>query len=62
MVTGVVEHSAYNYLLNQPACVAFVVVFGISAVMHLGEAIWSKQNWLIWTLTAGAVGECIGVS
>ncbi|KAJ9121459.1 hypothetical protein QFC22_002075 [Naganishia vaughanmartiniae] len=60
--TGQVEQTAYNYLLNQAACIAFVVVFGLSAALHLGQAIWSRQSWLIWTLTAGAVGECIGWS
>ncbi|KAJ9095947.1 hypothetical protein QFC21_005309 [Naganishia friedmannii] len=60
--TGKVEETAYNYLLNQSACIALVVVFGLSAALHLGQAIWSRQSWLIWTLTAGAVGECIGWS
>lgn len=60
--TGEVEQSAYNYLLNQSACIAFVVVFGLSAALHFGQAIWSRQSWLIWTLMAGAVAECIGWS
>ncbi|GHJ87964.1 hypothetical protein NliqN6_4366 [Naganishia liquefaciens] len=60
--TGEVEQSAYNYLLNQTACIAFVVFFGLSAALHFGQAVWSRQWWLIYTLFFGAVGETIGWS
>lgn len=70
------RHSAYNYLLNQTACIIFVVFFGLStgmssltsrmvsfvligdvAALHFGQAAWSRQWWLVYTLGFGALGE-----
>ncbi|KAJ9114918.1 hypothetical protein QFC20_001291 [Naganishia adeliensis] len=51
------RQSSYNYLLNRTAAIVFVVFFGLSSALHLGQAVWSRQWWLIYTLFCGAVGR-----
>ncbi|KAL1646065.1 hypothetical protein SLS58_003485 [Diplodia intermedia] len=39
--------TSYGYVPSEAAGIAFVVIFGISSLLHLGQTIWSKQWWTI---------------
>lgn len=39
--------TSYGYVPSEAAGIAFVVIFGVSSLLHLGQTIWSKQWWTI---------------
>lgn len=52
----------YGYYPYVWACAIFVALFGLSTLVHLGQAIWSRKWYLIPTLVLGGCGEIIGWS
>lgn len=58
------EHrgTAYGYVPTQSTCIVFIVLFSISALLHLGQAIKWRTWWMIPTMTLGCTGEVIGWS
>lgn len=39
--------TSYGYVPSEGAGIAFVVIFGVSSLLHLGQTIWSRQWWTI---------------
>ncbi|KAI0756944.1 RTA1-like protein [Daedaleopsis nitida] len=52
----------YGYLPTKSVCYIFVVLFGISTILHLVQAIRYRAWWLIPTAVLAAFGEVIGWS
>lgn len=54
------EHSFYGYVPTGWVCIVFLVLFAISALLHLGQAIKFRTWWMIPTMFLGCVGEVVG--
>ncbi|KAI0354291.1 RTA1-domain-containing protein [Trametes cingulata] len=57
---GHAPRSLYGYTPTEWICVTFVVLFALSTVLHLGQAIRSRLWWLLPTACLAGVGEIIG--
>lgn len=53
-------HSYYGYIPNKGAGIAFMVLFGLSALLHMGQAIKWRTWYMIPTMALGCIGEVIG--
>ncbi|GJE86149.1 RTA1 domain-containing protein [Phanerochaete sordida] len=54
------ETSPYGYVPTRGVCIAFVVLFGFSALLHLVTAIRFRLWWLVPTACLMGAGEVIG--
>ena len=54
------RHSPYGYTPTMWICTLFVVLFGITSVVHLAQAIRYRLWWLIPTAMLCGVSEIIG--
>ncbi|KAJ7624788.1 RTA1-like protein [Roridomyces roridus] len=52
----------YGYVPHEYVAIIFVVLFGISTLLHLGQAIYYRLWWLLPTACLCGVGEIIGWS
>lgn len=52
----------YGYIPTEGVCATFVALFGLSTLIHLGEAIYFRLWWLLPTIILGGIGEVIGWS
>ncbi|KAI0773340.1 RTA-like protein, partial [Irpex lacteus] len=52
--------SPYNYVPTESVTLVFLVLFGISTALHLGQSIWFKLWWLLPTAVLAGTGETIG--
>ena len=55
-----VVHSYYGYTPTGSICILFMVLFGVSALLHIGEAIKWRTWWMLPTMGLGSIGEVIG--
>ncbi|KAJ7238968.1 RTA1 like protein-domain-containing protein [Mycena rebaudengoi] len=55
-----VEESQYGYIPNEKICLMFLVLFGVSTALHLGQAIYFRMWWLLPTATLCGIGELVG--
>lgn len=49
----------YGYVPSLAPGIAFVVLFGLSTLIHLGQTIWTRRWWTI-VFALGAVTELLG--
>ncbi|KAJ7607929.1 RTA1-domain-containing protein [Roridomyces roridus] len=54
--------SQYGYVPQEAIAILFVVLFGISTMLHVGQAIWFRLWWLLPTAALCGLGEVIGWS
>lgn len=54
------DDGPYGYVPTQSICIVFLALFGVSGLLHLGQAIRSKLWWMIPTMVVGCLGETIG--
>ncbi|KAH8827428.1 RTA1 like protein-domain-containing protein [Flagelloscypha sp. PMI_526] len=54
--------SPYGYTPTGWICYLFLVLFGLSGAIHLGQAIWFRAYWLLPTAVLCAIGEVLGWS
>ncbi|EPQ52029.1 RTA1-domain-containing protein [Gloeophyllum trabeum ATCC 11539] len=52
--------SSYHYVPTQWICILFVVLFSISFVLHVAQALYYRMWWLFITVIPGTAGEVIG--
>ncbi|KAH8108533.1 RTA1-domain-containing protein [Phellopilus nigrolimitatus] len=52
----------YGYIPTEWICIIFISLFGISTLLHLGEAVYFKMWWLLPTVVLAGIGEVIGWS
>ncbi|KAJ7503824.1 RTA1 like protein-domain-containing protein [Mycena galericulata] len=57
-----VADSQYGYLPHEYVAIIFVVLFGISTILHLGQAIYYRMWWLLLTAFLCGMGELVGWS
>ncbi|KAG8785163.1 hypothetical protein FRC15_001879 [Serendipita sp. 397] len=55
-------HSPYGYVPTAAVCITFIALFGLSAILHLGQAIRYKTWWMIPSVFIGNFGETVGWS
>ncbi|KIK35477.1 hypothetical protein CY34DRAFT_812101 [Suillus luteus UH-Slu-Lm8-n1] len=60
--TTVVSVGPYHYVPTEWICVLFVVLYSISAALHLGQALKYKLWWMIPTATFAGLLEILGWS
>ncbi|EIW64631.1 RTA1 like protein [Trametes versicolor FP-101664 SS1] len=59
--TGVDLHpNLYGYVPTKSVCATFVVLFGVSTVLHTWQAYRSREWWLVWTVLIAGVAEVGG--
>ncbi|KAL0961346.1 hypothetical protein HGRIS_006302 [Hohenbuehelia grisea] len=56
------DDSPYGYVPTRSTAIIFVVLFGITALLHTGQAIAHRIWWLLPTVCLGAVVEVLGWS
>jgi hypothetical protein len=54
------EGTPYGYIPTQSVTIVFMVLFGLSAVLHIGEAIKWRTWWMLPSMALGCIGEVIG--
>ncbi|KAH7106590.1 RTA1-domain-containing protein [Auriculariales sp. MPI-PUGE-AT-0066] len=59
-VTG--EDTPYHYFLDEPVTIVFIVLFGISTALHVGQAAWFRTWFMLATAALCGIGEVIGWS
>ncbi|KAH8827429.1 RTA1-like protein [Flagelloscypha sp. PMI_526] len=52
-----IEQTPYGYTPTGWICYTFLILFGISGVLHFGQAMWYRAYWLLPTAVLCAVGE-----
>ncbi|KAJ7743906.1 RTA1-domain-containing protein [Mycena maculata] len=57
-----VEDSQYGYIPHEYAAIIFVVLFGFSTALHVGQAIYYRMWWLFLTAVLCGLGELVGWS
>lgn len=57
-----VAMSPYHYIPTEWVCIVFVALFGLSTLLHLGQALYCKMWWLLFTAVLCGIGEIIGWS
>lgn len=51
----------YGYVPSKPASIAFIALFGITTIAHLGQTLFSRRRvWWTLVFTAGGLMEIIG--
>ncbi|KAJ7692474.1 RTA1 like protein-domain-containing protein [Mycena rosella] len=56
------DDSQYGYDPSKPVALIFIVLFGISTALHLGQAVYFKMWWLFPTACLCGIGELVGWS
>ncbi|OSD03391.1 RTA1-domain-containing protein [Trametes coccinea BRFM310] len=56
------QQNFYGYVPNRDVCFIFVVLFSVSAAIHLFEAIYWRMSWLYATACFAGVSEIVGWS
>ncbi|KAI0375049.1 RTA1-domain-containing protein [Pilatotrama ljubarskyi] len=56
------QQSFYGYVPDRDICLIFVVLFSISAAVHLLEAVYWRMSWLFATAVFSGVAEVLGWS
>jgi hypothetical protein len=56
------DDSQYNYVPTEYVCAIFVALYGLSTVIHLGQAIRFRMRWLLPTAVLAGVAEVLGWS
>ncbi|KAI0651904.1 RTA1-domain-containing protein [Trametes meyenii] len=56
------QENLYGYVPDRDVCIIFVVLFSITAAIHLVEAIYFRMSWLFATAVFAGVAEIIGWS
>ncbi|CAL1716726.1 unnamed protein product [Somion occarium] len=56
----ILQSPFYHYLVSKPACIFYLVAFGISTALHFGQSVWYRMWWLIPTVVLCGAGELIG--
>ncbi|KAI0778234.1 RTA1-domain-containing protein [Trametes elegans] len=56
------QENLYGYVPDRDVCIIFVVLFSISAAIHLAEAVYFRMSWLFATAVFSGVAEIIGWS
>ncbi|KDQ16597.1 hypothetical protein BOTBODRAFT_30518 [Botryobasidium botryosum FD-172 SS1] len=54
--------SPYHYVPTLWVCATLLVLFSLTGILHLIQAIWTRRWWLIPTVVVCAIGEVIGWS
>ncbi|KAJ7438320.1 RTA1-like protein [Mycena galericulata] len=54
--------SQYGYVPHEYVAIIFVVLFGISTITHVGQAIYYRMWWLLITACLCGMGELVGWS
>ncbi|KAJ7503850.1 RTA1-like protein [Mycena galericulata] len=54
--------SHYGYIPHEYVAIIFIVLFGISTTLHVGQAIYYRMWWLLFTACLCGVGELVGWS
>ncbi|KAJ7715841.1 RTA1-like protein [Mycena metata] len=57
-----VQDSQYGYLPHEWIAIIFVVLYGISLVLHIGQATYYRMWWLFPTACLCGLGEVVGWS
>ncbi|KAJ7115433.1 RTA1-like protein [Mycena epipterygia] len=57
-----VEDSQYGYLPHEYVSIIFLVLFGISTILHIGQATYYRMWWLFPTACLCGFGEVLGWS
>ncbi|KAJ6474049.1 RTA1 like protein-domain-containing protein [Mycena vitilis] len=52
--------SAYGYVPTESVAILFLALFGISTILHVGQATYFRMWWLLPTAALCGVGELIG--
>ncbi|KAJ7486823.1 RTA1 like protein-domain-containing protein [Mycena latifolia] len=52
----------YGYIPQEAVAILFLALFGISTILHIGQAAWFRTWWLLPTAALCGVGELIGWS
>ncbi|CDO71603.1 hypothetical protein BN946_scf184911.g73 [Trametes cinnabarina] len=56
------QQDFYGYVPNRDVCITFVVLFSVSAAIHLIEAVYWRMSWLYATACFAGVSEILGWS
>ncbi|KAG8797840.1 hypothetical protein FRB91_000777 [Serendipita sp. 411] len=56
------NRTPYGYVPTEAVCITFLVLFAISGLLHLFQAIKYRTWWMIASLVVGCAGEVIGWS
>lgn len=59
---GRVKQTVFNYSVTEWTCILFVVLFGLSSILHLIQAILSRRWYLLSSVFICAITETLGVS
>ncbi|KAJ7323861.1 RTA1-domain-containing protein [Mycena albidolilacea] len=57
-----VEDSQYGYIPHEYVAIIFVILFGISTILHIGQATYYRMWWLLPTACLCGLGELVGWS
>ncbi|KAJ7197943.1 RTA1-domain-containing protein, partial [Mycena pura] len=52
--------SQYGYFPSETVAILFIVLFGISTILHIGQATYFRLWWLLPTAALCGIGELIG--
>ncbi|KAJ7192557.1 RTA1 like protein [Mycena pura] len=55
-------HSEYGYTPHESVAILFIVIFGTSTLLHVGQATYYRMGWLFATACLCGLGEIIGWS
>ncbi|KAJ6622845.1 RTA1-domain-containing protein [Mycena sp. CBHHK59/15] len=58
----IADDANYGYVPQESVAILFIVLFGISTILHIGQAIHYRMWWLFPTACLCGVGEIIGWS
>ncbi|PAV21959.1 hypothetical protein PNOK_0191600 [Pyrrhoderma noxium] len=50
----------YGYIPNEAVCLTFIVLFGVSTLLHLVQSLYFRLWWLLPTAVLAGLGEVIG--
>ncbi|KIM88107.1 hypothetical protein PILCRDRAFT_247709 [Piloderma croceum F 1598] len=56
------QHSQYNYVPIEYVCAIFVALYGLSTLIHIGQAFRYRMRWLLPTAALAGVAEVLGWS
>ncbi|KAJ7121656.1 RTA1 like protein-domain-containing protein [Mycena epipterygia] len=57
-----IPHSHYGYIPSETVAITFIVLFGLSTVLHIGQAFYFRMWWLLPTACLCGIGELVGWS
>ncbi|KAJ7173182.1 RTA1-domain-containing protein [Mycena filopes] len=58
----IVHPSAYGYVPHEGVALLFLILFGISTLLHTGQAVYFRTWWMLPTACLCGVGELVGWS